>query len=102
MIFVTIFVTFLSVLNCTPGRLRAEDQARDEHAPEGDAGDPADEGGAAVERSLAARRQARPRLLPALQGQGGGPQKVQHAPQGRSAMHGSLPLVRFEIAQHSL
>ena len=83
MIFVTIFVTFLSVLNCTPGRLRAEDQARDEHAPEGDAGDPADEGGAAVERPLSERGQADPRLLPALQGQGGGAPQVQHATQGR-------------------
>ena len=72
------------------GRLRVEDQARDEHAPEGDAGDPADEGGAAVERPLAEGGQARPRLLPALQGQGGGPQEVQHAPQGRAVMHGGL------------
>ena len=73
----------LFLLNRAPaGRLRAEDQARDEHAPEGDAGDPADEGGAAVERPLTERGQAHPRLLPALQGQGGGPPQIKHASQG--------------------
>ena len=86
-------VRVLEMISYYTGRLRVEDQARDEHAPEGDAGDPTDEGGAAVERPLAARGQARPRLLPALQGQGGGPQEVQHAPQGRAVMHGGLLLV---------
>ena len=70
-------------MNRAPGRLRAQDQARHEHAAQGDAGDTADEGGEAVERPVAARRQAGPRVLPALQGQGGGPPQVQHASQGR-------------------